>query len=275
MDQQTPPATQPIQTSSFPTDQIPEKIKEWLGSDTVFDITQELNTRFKLTGWRKPMIAFTVTKIIIKKIPADAFVKTLVGQGGLSERDALEIASVIKSRVLEPVKTSLLDWGGIDISKILTPATAAPVAARTMPIEKPVVKPVTAPQQSAQRAPTPPAVPMPKARVMEMAKVIDVRKPQAVASATKPAITNPKSAVPIPTAQTMKIEGDFSAGASALRTTNSEAQVAVAAKPAEKKATGESSVLETKKEFGLAEIVPKPPTPQEIEKYEDHHPVVD
>lgn len=275
MDQQTQPAAQPTQAAIFPTDLIPEKIKEWLGSDTVFDVTQELNARFKLTGDRKPMIAFTVTKILIKKIPIGAFVKTLVSQGGLSERDALEIASVIKSRVLEPVKTALLDWGGIDISKILTPATAEAVVARTMPIEKPVVNPVMVAQRPAQRAPAPAAASMPKARVMEMAKVIDVRKPSATSAAAKPTTTPLKSAAPIPTAQTMRIEGDFSAGASALRTDRSEARAPVSAKPAEKKAAGESSATETKKEFGLAEIAPKPPAPQEIEKYEDHHPVVE
>jgi hypothetical protein len=74
----------------------------------------------------------------------------------------------------------------------------------------------------------------------------------------------------------MKIEGSFGSGNQRAATgSNAMNTNQPTSSAATKKPEGESEVLETKREFGLAEVIPRPPAPQEIEAYQDEHPVVD
>lgn len=256
----------------FPFDKTPEQIRDWILSDTVDGIIQELFTRHPtLKSPQRRAIPQIITAIPLRLIKPEQFFPTLTERFKFPALIADDITKTVKARIFDPIKTSMLEVYGINTDDILKKPTSA--TARTMPIEKPVIKPPVAVPTQTPRPVGPPPPPVPKARVMEMSQVIDVRKPVTTAATTKataPSVA--KQTSPTPTAQTMKIEGDFSAGgpAKAVAPAPKPAGPVVASKPA-----GESDVLETKKEFGLAEAVPKPPQPQEIEKYEDHHPVVE
>ncbi len=260
----------------FPFDKVPEQIRDWLTSDTVDGIIEELFKRYStFTNDQQKSIPLIITWLPLRRIKANQTISTLINRFKIDLAAAEDIAKTLEHRVFEPVKTGMLETYGIVVADMLQKPG---IAARTMAIETPTNKPVVAPKPQASRPPAAPVPPPLKARITEMGQMIDLRRPVLRSSSyagQAPAAANAagKSTVPVPAAQTMKIEGDFSAGGP-KQPAPTEAKSA-SSSSAPKKPEGEHDTLETKKEFGLAEAIPKPPQPQEIEKYEDHHPAVE
>jgi hypothetical protein len=256
-------------------------IQDWLGSSLVMTIVVELNEKIDALGPEVKVIPGAIRSLVLKNIEPEQFLLELKkGLPDVANAALVEIANSVKNRILKPVGSSLSGLYGINIAKIpdSMPVQPSQPVARTTPLAAPMpVKPAAPAVQARPTTITPTAPPPPpiRARVMEMAQVVDLRKPARLDPA-KPAASTATSAPAVRAAQTMKIEGTFGAGnqqaatgSNAMNTNQPTNSVAT------KKPEGESEVLDAKKEFGLAEVIPKPPDPQEIEVYQDEHPVVD
>ncbi len=256
-------------------------IQDWLSSSLVMTIVVELNDKIDALGPEVRVIPGVIRAVVLKNIEPENFILELrKGLPDVANEMLVSITNSVKNRILKPVGSSLNGLYGINIAKIpdSIPVQPSQPVARTTPLATPMpVKPAAPVVQARPTtiAPTAPPPPPIRARVMEMAQVVDLRKPARIAPVTQPAPLETPASV-VPAAQTMRIEGSFGAGnqrtATGSNTMNTNQPTNSAAT---KKPEGESEVLDAKREFGLAEVIPKPPDPQEIEVYQDEHPVVD
>jgi len=132
----------PVQELKLNIDSIPESIKDWLSSDTVFNISEEIIKRFGLVKSQKNAISFATTGVILRKIEPKKFISTLIEEFLIQERNAIEIASVVKNRILEPVKPGLVAWLGINLNDLTALPQSSQITARTMSIEGNISKAV-------------------------------------------------------------------------------------------------------------------------------------
>lgn len=262
-------------------DLLDKGVQDWLQSDTVFQIVFELNKKANAFGNELACIPKAIVSIATgKQKPEELFNEISRGLPFLNDKDVAEIAATIKQRIFTPIKTALKNKQGIDISLLSTSRTETKITAHTMKIERVQVPTAAQPVRTAQvmqtAAPIAPpkpvaqpvvnqaapaaAAPIPKARVVEMAHVIDLRRPMSstvpaapTASVAKPAATSGTSA------QTMKIEGSFGAGAVKPAAAAQQPTAPKAAPSSAQKPAGESATLEAQKPFGLAEAVPRAP----------------
>jgi hypothetical protein len=245
----------------IPFNSLHKAVHDWLTSDTVFNIVSAINTKHDLVGDELRAVSGALVGIATGVIPPEQFVKYLEKKlPFLSDTEILDLSEELRRRVLKQIQATLHSVYGIDIEKI--PTVLSPkVAPRTMNLEKPA--------PAAPHTPLPPRVTpvvpeRPKARVMEMASVVDLRRPAAAPQNTPAAPATPRMG-----AQTMEIQGRSFSPATGAGTppTHSAAGQKTPATPQEK------AVLESEKPFGLAESVPTPPAVHDVMKYQDEHPM--
>lgn len=247
---------------------IPPGLKDWLSSDDVFMIMNEINDGIGLVGTERAVIPRLITRLVIKTMKPSDFQKCLNDYLPIgSSADFQRISQTVHDRILRPVK-HLLRSLDIDIEQIAEPIPAV----RTMAMERreqPIAQP-KAPQPPHPATPTPP--PQPRARTMEIQgggfapvqsggrpQVVDLRAPQVKTEGT----------TPIPKAQEMKMEQvPLTRKASPL----TPIAPAEAAKPAPTTPQEKAERIEPVKPIGLSEVVPQPTKHEEVEPYEDHHP---
>lgn len=262
--QQDPPQFNKKPLRTF--DELPQGVRDWVGSDAAGAIIVELNDRAHLDGGFLRVTPRLITRLLLGMLAPEDFQAALSYYLPLTEPKIIgDLSLGVKNRILKPIANSLTGLYAIDIEKIITHPTA-PVA-RTMKLEgvpAPLSKPTVAPRVIV------PAVPTIKARVTEMQHVIDLRPPEkretALAGAQRanpPAAAGPKATI-------TEMARPFTAPADAP-----EAAATTKPAPTEKKPDVQANVLEAQRPFGLAEVVPKAPAPQEIERYADQHPAVE
>ena len=245
-------------------------IQDWLKSDIVTDVIITLNERYGAFGSEVRILPRLITRVSVGMTPPELFTKELGHYlAFLEPADAARLAFEVKSRIFKPIHAALKAGYDIDTDKIITVVPPATPVARTMKLEStPAPKPPTPPAvRQIPVAPRAPAVPQPKARIMEIQHVIDLRKPSPQAAST-PVKKVASPVPPAPAARTMEMSQ------SSVAKPTTPVASAKPTTPAPKKPAEESKVLESEKPFGLAEAIPKPPAPQEIEKYHDEHPEV-
>jgi hypothetical protein len=243
----------------IPFGSLNKAVHDWLTSDTVFSVVLSLNEKHDLMGEETRAISGALVGIATGAIPPEQFVKYLEKKlPFLSDAELLELSEELRRRVLKQIQATLRGVYGIDIEKI--PTSIQPkVAPRTMDIQK-----NAAPTHTPAAARVMPAVPeRPKARVMEMATVVDLRRP---AAAQKAPVSTP--AATRPNAQITEMQ---SGSLSAPKTVSAGAPLPAAPKPP--LTPKEKEVLESEKPFGLAESIPKPPVVEGVVKYQDEHPM--
>lgn len=295
-------------------DKLDKGIREWLQSDTVFQIVFDLNKKIGAFGSELACIPSAIVNIAtgLRK-PEEFFVELSKGLPYLDDKDIEQVATSIKQRVLTPIKALLKNKQGIEVSLVSTTRPETKFTAHTMKIERAPAPPPAATTTKMAATPPPPPRPVPapqpaptarviqpeipKVRTMQMANVIDLRRPMSSTVPTAPAAAAKTQQAGGPTAQTMKMEGTLGSSANRpVSTGSTSAPTKESPANSPKKVEGEHDVLEAEKPFGLAEAVPVAPSqpapaapapaaqpkasapaqpPHEIVEYHDEHPAVD
>jgi hypothetical protein len=264
-------------------DDLPQGVRDWLGSNDVGVVIVELNKRNKVDGGGLVVIPRLITRLLVGMLDAQDLNQALTYYlPDLGPQQIADIALTVKTRILKPVASSLKGLYGIDIERIaIKPLPVGPTV-RTMKLEaqpKPAAaappKPTGTPVQTASAAP--------KARVMQMANVVDLRKPAPVQPAAAP---RPVPVPKAPAARTTQMKP------SAPAPKPQPVAPISTVPPKQKDSSEEAEVIEAAKPFGLAETVPLPPKPvppvapaqplpapapapaeHELVTYQDEHPM--
>jgi len=160
------------QATVWPFDELPTPIKNWLKSDSVTAIVEELNKKYN--GINEAAIPFSVTWIPIGSIKPEKFIEALIFDFKIDPAVAKELAEQIKSRIFYPIRAALKNELGIDIERLTAYQDPRQVnQANEMKMEKVPPRTVdlrgtTSPAEAAHpgqppvTAPPPPKAPEPK-----------------------------------------------------------------------------------------------------------------
>lgn len=96
---------------------VPEDIRDQFGSEQTTALLSDINDRLYISNLRAiPRLLFILET---KELPAHDFVKSMIEEAKITEKEAGAVAKEIKEKILEPMRYSLFRWG-IDISDIKT-----------------------------------------------------------------------------------------------------------------------------------------------------------
>ena len=276
------------QKKGIPFATLQKGIRDWLQSDIVTDVIVLLNERYGAFGSEVRILPRLITRLAVGMTPPELFTKELGHYlAFMKEEDTYKLAFDIKSRIFKPIRAVLKSSYDIDTDKIITTPPLSKSQPRVMKIETPVdSRPdVPAPLPAAPTAVRQPTPPAPKAHVMEIQHVVDLRRPAAQAPLAAPTKTSTQN-IKVP-ASARVTEMSWISEQRPLKTNQPAPSTQNSA--ISKKTIPEPNVIESPKAFGLAESIPKPPArvPQipvtqsptipehhELEEYHDEHPEV-
>ncbi|PIR86867.1 MAG: hypothetical protein COU11_03370, partial [Candidatus Harrisonbacteria bacterium CG10_big_fil_rev_8_21_14_0_10_49_15] len=108
--------------SPWPFENLPPELADWLKSEAVERIVEELNTKFNLLDLgRERAIGYTCTWLVLGYIKPTEFIQTLVQEFGIEQKIAIALVKQIKERVFHPVKMGMKNRLHIDIDLLETP----------------------------------------------------------------------------------------------------------------------------------------------------------
>lgn len=133
---------------------VPQKIRDWFGSEGVFENTKKINEHFQIAGEDRRILPRLLLRLEIQDIEPDYFAGELAEELKIDRDRALTIAAEVRRSILGPIKQDLLD-AGTDISfieqfqipVIKKPAAPKPLEEIKKPSEEKVPpKPATTPE---------------------------------------------------------------------------------------------------------------------------------
>lgn len=165
--------------SAWPFDRLPTEIRDWLLSDTVSAIVDRFNSQYQQRSLDSRAIGQTITRLAIRTIKPEGFIKECVDRFGAPLDVATEASRDVLKEILTPIKVAMRTKLGIDVDKITTPPVvpAAPAA------------PAPAPQPTPAPSAPAPITPVPvrsQTTILSKPLVADIRKPALPAEPAKP-----------------------------------------------------------------------------------------
>jgi hypothetical protein len=204
--------TEEEEKSSWPFDNLPKDIRDWLRSLTVQNEIDRINRQLSDQALDEQGISSTLSKLVLGKIRANQFVSTLISEHSATPEIAKEIAKEVEKKILLQIKFAMREELGVAIEQI-------------------------------------------------------TQEPKVEQTARKPATARPVMVDIRPAAKTTELQKSAP---------NAEPVKVSVQTPTPKKPTYPGAgTLKTDKPIGLSEILPTPPKPHELEKYEDTHPVIE
>ena len=99
---------------------LPQKIQDWLGSDTLTYLMMDLSDRFHLKPEQESVIPIAIFNLATGKIKPQDFKKSVAEGLNLSPETLVAAIRMAKERALKPIQFSLMRDVGIDIDLIDT-----------------------------------------------------------------------------------------------------------------------------------------------------------
>lgn len=215
-------------------------IKKWIQSDGVFETILALNKELGCWGEELSVISQLIISVSLKEVRPENVAREIAkGLPFLEDKQVEHAATVLKKKVFYPMGPAFKKYG-IDIDKIST-TLPAPI----------VIKPP---------APKIPSPPVAREVKLEPPKVAPVAKPQI----TPPKLSNWQA---MPKAREMEF-----APMTDVRRPFPAPSGASQGKPLPPKAPA-PAISAPANPFGLSDVAPKNPEPQELVKYQDEHPM--
>lgn len=105
---------------------LPQEIQDWLSSESVESIIEELNKKYQLKGYATGAISLMTTWLLIKTIDPEEFLDILMDEFSLDSRAGSELTKDIYQRILLPIKNGLRRSAELDITKLQVEPRMAP-----------------------------------------------------------------------------------------------------------------------------------------------------
>lgn len=96
-------------------DTLPEKIGDWLGSDSITYLIIDLNKRLGLKGVAIGIVPDIIIDLVAKKLPPGELIPRIGRDLNVDLHIALTVAQEIEERMLRPIEAQLRTELGIDI----------------------------------------------------------------------------------------------------------------------------------------------------------------
>lgn len=97
---------------------LPPRIKEWLSSEQVIYLIQEINNRLGFNNEKIVIIPNLILRLAVKDLEALDFINELSHELGVSFQTAKSIAEDIEHKILKPIESDLRRDAGIDVKLI-------------------------------------------------------------------------------------------------------------------------------------------------------------
>lgn len=105
---------------------LPQEIQDWLSSESVESIIEELQKKYQLKGYAMAAVSLTTTWLVLGVISPEDFFDTLVSEFSLPAQTASALAKDIAQRILLPIKNGLKRAVHLDLSLLRVAARPAP-----------------------------------------------------------------------------------------------------------------------------------------------------
>lgn len=109
---------------------LPQEIQDWLSSESVESIIEELTGKYQLKGYAQAAPSLITTWLVIHTIEPEEFLDVLHAEFLLDPRVAVALTRDIFQRILLPIKHGLKRGAGLDIEKIPLELPQTPITAR-------------------------------------------------------------------------------------------------------------------------------------------------
>ena len=173
---------------SLTYESLPSKITDWLESDQIFGIFNEIEQKYNLDWKKRADLNVVFLRLITQDLPPQELIANLQKSLKIGTDEAKEIIKVIDEKILQPINEDLLAIG-IDRNLIYY---TAPATLEEAPPPAPITAPVAPPVEITQ--PEMPTTPFILHQEKEVAPVVEAQdiKPSFV---YKPPLTE-KATIP-------------------------------------------------------------------------------
>jgi len=124
-----------IKKNIVPLEDIPQSIRDWLGSDVLKFSIINLNNRLNLKNWKITIIPELLLEITIREIAPEELIPELAKRLDLSHSTASLIAKTIDEQLLRPIQRQLKNELGVDLDLIFKEQEIPP-SYGVLPLEK-------------------------------------------------------------------------------------------------------------------------------------------